>query len=136
MIVVDTNVLAYLYFPSDLSEEVDKLDKKEEEWVVPTLWKSEFINTATAYYRKRLITFQQASEAVREAAMLFEDYELDADTDTIMSFVKNSQCSSYDCQFVALAYQLSVKLLTYDKQVLREFPDIAIKPSDYLAQNS
>jgi predicted nucleic acid-binding protein len=135
MIVADTNILAYLYFPSDLSSEVQKLENKNEEWIVPSSWRSEFINVATAYYRKGIITIEQATESVKEAVRSFEDYELDADIETIMLFVKKSQCSSYDCQFVALAHQLNIRLLTYDRQILIEFPDIAIKPSDYLVQN-
>src|SRR5690349_3367905 len=126
MIVTDTNILASLYFPSEISLETESLKGKNEEWVVPSLWRSEFMNVATAYYRRGFITFEQATESVKEASMIFEDHELDADVETVFSFVRKSQCSPFDCQFVALAYQLGIRLLTYDKQILREFPDIAI----------
>ena len=134
MIVTDTNIIAYLYFPTTLSKEVEKLQQKNAEWIVPSFWKSEFMNVATAYYRKGMISYEDALESVKQAIHVFEDFELDADIDITMSFIKKSRCSSYDCQFVALAYQLNVKLVTYNKQILSEFPDIAIKPEDYLAQ--
>lgn len=38
----------------------------------------------------------------------------------------SSSCSAYDYEFVALARQLSVKLVTEDKKILTEFPDVAV----------
>jgi len=37
-----------------------------------------------------------------------------------------SDCSAYDCEYVALAQDLDVPLVTTDRQVLREFPKIAV----------
>jgi predicted nucleic acid-binding protein len=51
-----------------------------------------------------------------------------------MELLATSMCSSYDCEFIALADQLNTMLITYDKLILKEFPEIAIKPEGYLAQ--
>jgi predicted nucleic acid-binding protein len=40
--------------------------------------------------------------------------------------VSKSTCTSYDCEYVALAQKLSVKLITKDAKLLREFPRVAI----------
>jgi predicted nucleic acid-binding protein len=45
---------------------------------------------------------------------------------SVLGLVPNSSCSAYDCEFVALAKQLSVKLVTEDKRILAEFPEIAV----------
>ena len=37
-----------------------------------------------------------------------------------------SHCSAYDCEFVALALELEVPLVTADRQLLRSFPRIAV----------
>jgi predicted nucleic acid-binding protein len=37
-----------------------------------------------------------------------------------------STCSAYDCEFVALAQELGTVLVTMDKQILRDFPDVAV----------
>lgn len=42
MIVVDTNVLAYLLLPYEHSSQADVLFKCDPQWVVPILWRSEF----------------------------------------------------------------------------------------------
>lgn len=40
--------------------------------------------------------------------------------------VAASPCSAYDCEFVALAADLTVPLVTTDKKLVKSFPDIAI----------
>jgi len=42
-----------------------------------------------------------------------------------MMLVKDSDCSAYDCEFVALARQLGTSLVTMDSKLLRAFPQIA-----------
>jgi predicted nucleic acid-binding protein len=41
MIVVDTNILAYLYLNSDKSSQTERLLTLEPKWIAPRLWKSE-----------------------------------------------------------------------------------------------
>jgi len=50
-----------------------------------------------------------------------------------MQLVKSSQCSAYDCEFIALAQYLDVPLITADKKILREFSKIAQTAESYLA---
>jgi len=49
----------------------------------------------------------------------------------VLRLVASSTCSAYECEFVALADQLSVPLVTLDRAVLREFPVVAINPSRF-----
>jgi predicted nucleic acid-binding protein len=44
----------------------------------------------------------------------------------VLDLVRDSACTAYDCEFVALAFQLGVNLLTMDKKLLREFPGCAV----------
>lgn len=37
-----------------------------------------------------------------------------------------SGCSAYDCEFVTLARDLDVRLVTLDRQILRSFPKLAV----------
>ena len=53
MIVVDTNVLAYLYLPSDFTLAAEKLLLNDPQWVAPHLWRSEFRNILAGYMRER-----------------------------------------------------------------------------------
>lgn len=40
--------------------------------------------------------------------------------------VVDSDCSAYDCEFVALAIRLDAKLVTMDGKLLRVFPQHAL----------
>lgn len=40
--------------------------------------------------------------------------------------VVDSNCSAYDCEFVALAMALGVKLMTMDAKLLKAFPTLAV----------
>ena len=37
-----------------------------------------------------------------------------------------TKCSAYDCEFVAPAHANGARLLTIDRQILHEFPEVAI----------
>ena len=133
MIVVDTNILGYFYFPSSENEAIEKLRLREKEWAAPELWRSEFLNVATLYFRKGLISIDEAIEAFEKAHEFVLTFEVHSEYQDVLNFVKASSCSSYDCEFIVLAEKLNARLLTYDKKLLHWFPNVAIKPEDFLA---
>ena len=40
----------------------------------------------------------------------------------VFELVRDSDCSAYDCEFIALAARLQTRLVTMDKKLLRAFP--------------
>ena len=70
MIVVDTNILLYLYVPGSHTGDCIRLLERDPEWASPSLWRSEFCNTLLLYLRKELITQAFAVEAVEAAGLL------------------------------------------------------------------
>jgi predicted nucleic acid-binding protein len=52
----------------------------------------------------------------------------------VLQLVGESTCSAYDCEFVALARDLNVRLLTVDKQIVKQFPNEAISLDEYVSQ--
>ncbi len=125
MIVVDTNVLAYLYFPCEHTAHAEALFERDPEWSVPVLWRSEFRNILAGYMRRGAITFDQACDLQREAESLLEGAEFEVDSVSVLALVRDSDCSAYDCEFIALAAQLQTRLVTMDRKLLRGFPDRA-----------
>lgn len=122
MIVVDTNILAYLYLPGEFTAQAEALLQSNPDWAAPLLWRSEFRNILAGFMRRRAITLDQAKALQCEAESLLSGREFEVASDAVLTLVKNSDCSAYDCEFVALADQLNVKLITADKKVLRAFP--------------
>lgn len=126
MIVVDTNIIGYLYLSSPRSAQAEKALLKDAMWAAPLLWRSELRNVLAQYIRKDLLAFEDAVRVMNEATRLMSGREYAVDSLSVLQLVRQSTCSAYDCEFVALAQALGVKLVTVDKQILRDFPGIAI----------
>lgn len=126
MIVVDSNVLAYLYLPGEHTARAEALLERDPEWTAPVLWRSEFRNILAGYMRRRALSFDQARELQAEAESLLSGAEHDVVSQRVLELVRDSDCSAYDCEFVALAMQLRVKLVTMDAKLLRAFPGHAV----------
>ena len=126
MIVVDTNVLAYLYLPGDYTTDAEALLKQDSNWTAPSLWRSEFRNILAGYIRRKTLTFDQALGLQNEAESLLAGSEFEVDSRAVLELVQGSDCSAYDCEFIALAIRLETKLVTMDGTLLRAFPKRAV----------
>lgn len=126
MIVVDSNVLAYLYLPGECTTAAEALLETDSDWAAPVLWRSEFRNILAGYLRRGTLTFEQAHALQSEAEDLLRGAEYEVDSRSVLELVRDSECSAYDCECVALAMQLGTKLVTMDGKVLRSFPGIAV----------
>ncbi len=133
MIVVDTNIISYLYISGDRSQQAEHLLSKDSDWNAPILWRSEFRSVLSQYLRKDILSIEDILLIIQQAEKLLTDKEYEISSAHIMQLVKSSSCSSYDCEFVALAQYLDVPLITADKKILREFPEIAKSLESYFA---
>ncbi len=122
MIVVDTNILAYLYLPGDRTADAGALLEREPDWAAPVLWRIEFRNILAGCMRRNLLTFDQACSLQEEAESLLAGTEFEVDSRDVLELVRDSECTAYDCEFIALALRLDTQLVTADKQLLRAFP--------------
>jgi len=132
MIVVDTNIISYLYIFGDHSQQSEDLLSSDSHWVAPILWRSEFRSVLTQYLRKKLLNLDEIFLIIQQAEKLLTDHEYEIPSTHIMQLVNNSQCSAYDCEFVALAQYLDIPFITADKKILREFPNIAKPTNSFL----
>ncbi len=126
MIVVDSNVLAYLYLPGEHTAAAEALLQRDPDWAAPVLWRSEFRNILAGYMRRKALSFEQACGLQREAESLLSDSEFEVDSLSVLELVRDSDCSAYDCEFIALAVQLNTQLVTMDGKLLRAFPQRAV----------
>jgi len=126
VIVVDTNVLAYLYLPTEFTAHAEALLERDPEWAAPVLWRSEFRSILAGYMRRQSLTFEEARALQTEAESLLAGNEHEVDSQQVLELVRDSDCSAYDCEFAALAMRLGVKLVTMDSKLLRVFPKYAV----------
>ncbi|MCY7316373.1 MAG: type II toxin-antitoxin system VapC family toxin [Rubrivivax sp.] len=123
---MDSNILAYLYLPGEYTGAAESLLSHDPAWAAPMLWRSEFRNILTGYLRRRSLSFEQALALQQEAEELMAGCEYEVDSASVLELVRDSGCSAYDCEFVALAAKLGTRLVTMDKKLLRAFPARAV----------
>jgi predicted nucleic acid-binding protein len=125
MIVVDVNVVAYLYLPGPFTQSAENLLLRDADWAVPRLWRSEFRNILATYLRQGLLSLDQAIDMFKSAQDLLADNEFEVSALPVLRLAHETGCSAYGCEYVALAQHLSVPLVTADKQLLKAFPAVA-----------
>jgi predicted nucleic acid-binding protein len=133
MIVADTNVIVYLSMQSEKSSLAAQAFEKDNQWVAPLVWQSEFLNVLALHLRKGIISFQEACQILGKTRELLQ-LEYQVVPESVLKLVVISKCSAYDCEFIALAQELDIRLLTEDKQILEQFPETAINLSDFLKE--
>ncbi|MFT3817387.1 MAG: type II toxin-antitoxin system VapC family toxin [Rubrivivax sp.] len=130
MIVADVNLLAYLYLPGRFTDPVEALLLKDPDWAVPRLWRSEFNNILAAYMRKGLLPLDDALVIQRQAHIVVAGNEYDIPAAVVLRLAKQSGCSACDCEYVALAEHLDVKLVSGDAKLMKAFPGRSIALED------
>jgi predicted nucleic acid-binding protein len=132
VIVVDVNLIAYLLIGGEHTTESEAVLQRDGEWAAPLLWRSEWRNVLATYLRSGRLSLAEALKRMSAAQALLEGREYLVGDEPVMNLAARSECSAYDCEYVALAETLDVKLVTNDTQVLAAFPERASSPRDFL----
>ncbi|MFQ5743646.1 MAG: type II toxin-antitoxin system VapC family toxin [Acidobacteriota bacterium] len=125
MIVVDTNILAYLLLPGGRSSAAAALLERDPEWAAPVLWRSELRQVLATYLQRGDLTLEAGIELWSRANTLLGGRQHLVPTSVVLRLAQDSGCSAYDCEYVALAQVLGVPLVTEDRALLDAFGDVA-----------
>ena len=134
MIVVDSNVVAYFAINGPLTAAAQQVRARDPDWHVPMLWRSEMRSILTGYLRDGTLSAAQIGRAMSAAEAACASQEHLVSSETVFEIVAESRLSAYDAEFVALALDLSVPLVTADKAVLKAFPDRALTMQAFVAR--
>jgi predicted nucleic acid-binding protein len=132
MIVVDTNIIAYLWFPTEFSNLAEQLLEKDDHWVSVPLWKSELRNVCLSFVKQGFVSFAEAITTMTHAEEFMSKNEYNVSSFAVLNHAHQTKCTAYDCEFVSLAESLKVPLITKDKEVLKKFPRIATSLEKYV----
>lgn len=80
--------------------------------------------------RQGFLSVENAYLLMKEAEDFMQQNEYEMNSLRILEIASSSGCSAYDCEFIALAEFLNVKLYTTDKKILNTFPDISVSLKD------
>lgn len=133
MIVVDTNVVAYLFLVAERTAQAERALERDAAWVAPLLWRSELRNVLAGQVRGGGLDLADALRIQDEAERLLSDGEFTVASHDVLDLAAASGCTAYDCEFVALARDLGARLVTVDRQVLQAFPEVAVGLEEFTA---
>lgn len=131
MIVVDTNVVAYLLLEGEQTTACRSVFRKDPAWCAPVLWRSEFRNVLTMHMRHANLSLEGALSRMSEADRLFASRDYHVSSDLVLALTSEVAFSAYDAEFVCLARELGTPLLTTDRKLQSSFSDLAISPEDF-----
>ena len=126
MIVVDTNVITYLFFDGEHTAHAEKALAKDPEWAAPLLWRREFRNVLAFHIRTKRLSLYTALTIMDEAEHLIQGNEFDVRSANVLSLAESSGCFACDCEYAVLAKDLGIPLVTPDTKLLDSFPDMAV----------
>lgn len=132
MIVADTNLIVYLYVKGQRTNQVEAVLQQDPAWAAPLLWRSEIRNTLMGLVKRKDLGLDDVLEIVSEAEQWMMGREYTVVSNKVLQLAVQSGCSAYDCEFVSLAMDLEVSLVTSDRQILRAFPRVALSPEGFI----
>ncbi len=131
MIIVDTNIIAYLVIAGAQTAFAERVFVYDPDWAAPLLWRSEMRNLLSLYLRRGEMNVTDAKRMMERAELTVAGNEYSVDSGRVLELAGASGCTAYDCEFIALAESLGVPLVTSDKKLLATFRDIAVPLSAF-----
>lgn len=131
-VVVDTNVVAYLLLGTEaFVDEVKACFTTVSNPIAPVHWEAELTNVVWMAVRSGILPPAEGSVRLGLARRLgIESVNTATLCQGALLRSVTSGIAVYDTLFVELAARAACPLVTFDKAVIRAFPDIAIRPRD------
>jgi predicted nucleic acid-binding protein len=128
--VVDTNVVAYYLLGTEpFVEEVRQFWRTVEEVCAPTHWEAELANAVWMAVRTGVLPTDEGHQKLDLAARLrIESVQNRSLWQPALTRALSSGAAVYDTLFIELAAQRSLPLATFDRNILKKFPEIAHRP--------
>ena len=130
--VVDTNVIAYLLLGAEgFVEEARACFNTVSDPIAPAHWEAELTNVVWMAVRTGILPPEEGPVRLSLARRLgVESVATGTLCQGALLRSVDSGIAVYDTLFVELAARTGCPLLTFDKAVIKAFPDIAIRPRD------
>lgn len=121
MVVVDTNILAYVLLEGDYSRQAQALLALDPDWRSEAFILVEFSNLLATYVRSGALARRAAERLLAEAQSRMRGL-LDVPHAKALAVAADLAISAYDARFIAAAQALRAKLVTEDARLRAAAP--------------
>ena len=132
VVLIDTNILAYLMIEGDRTDAAQQLFKRDSDWCSEAFVMVEFSNVLATYVRAGALTQAQGSKLLTDAQVHIPTLHSVANAQALENAMQ-FQISAYDARFIALAKQLKLKLVTEDAKLRGAVPSWTLSLVEALA---
>lgn len=134
MIVVDTNLVVYLFVAGEKTSLSRQVYARDPDWVVPSLWKHEFLNVLATSVRQEVLTLEQALLVWQYGQDFLHRRERRVNMASALNWAVEQRVSAYDAQFIVLARELECKLITEDRRLRAKSRGQALSMQQFLEE--
>jgi predicted nucleic acid-binding protein len=134
MIVIDANILVYALIECDNSRLIPQLREKDADWRTTGLCLHETLNVLATYQRRDLLTLEQCRELLKSATPFLTVAQCEVDMEDSLVLAAKYGITGYDAQYVALAHNLDVPLITEDRKLRQAVRGAAISMQEFIGQ--
>jgi predicted nucleic acid-binding protein len=122
VLIIDTNVVAYLLIEGDYTAAARSLHRRDDDWRSEALIMVEFTNVLTASIAARRMDLVLAQRFLAAATSLLQGKLTSVPHDSVLSLAVQYRVTAYDARFLALAQQLGSRLVTEDVKLRAAAP--------------
>lgn len=129
MVLVDTNILAYLLIQGDRTAAAQALYERDPDWRSEAFIFVEFSNILATYVRSNLLTRDGGTDLLGEAQRRLSAL-VNVEHHHALDVATEFGISAYDARFISSARQMRTRLITEDARLRRAVPDWTSSLSD------
>jgi predicted nucleic acid-binding protein len=131
VIAVDNDVISYFWLEAGRTEAARKARERDADWHAPRLWRSEFRNVLYQHMAHRGLSRADAQQIAETVEADMDGATYPVSSADVLRLSDEADHPTYDCEYVALAQELGVMLVTGDETVADQFPDTAVLLEDF-----
>jgi predicted nucleic acid-binding protein len=129
VLVIDTNILAYLLIEGDQTKNAQALFARDADWRSDAFLLIEFSNILVTYRRTGSLTGNQAEGLLAEAERLMRGL-INVPHSRALQTADQFGVAVYDARFLAAAQMLNSRLVTEDAKLRAAAPGITMSLAD------
>ena len=133
MLLVDTNVVAYLLIEGDYTEAAQELHIRDSDWRSEAFLLVEFTNVLVSSIARKRMTLSMAEDFLAKVVALFDGKLGRIPHASVLAIATRHRVSAYDARFLSLADQLGSRLITEDARLRAAAPALTQSLAEALA---
>jgi len=133
MVLIDTNILAYLLIDGEQAEAARRLRRSDPDWRSEAFIMAEFTNVLVRYTLGKRITLALAQDLLEKAGTLLDGKLGRISHAQVLTTAARHRVTAYDARFLALAQRVGLRLVTEDNKLRTAAPALTQSLAEALA---